>query len=131
MKEIISFNYQTKVTQLLGIQYPIIGGAMMSISNAEFTASVSNAGGLGILASAIYESKEEFADSIDQIKAQTEKPYAVNLNLFPSTHRNLNREFLEVMIDKKTPIVETSGYSVPEELYETLINDEMIETTVK
>jgi NADH:quinone reductase (non-electrogenic) len=46
---------QTKMTERLGIKYPIIGGAMMSISTPEFVAAVSNAGGMGILASTIYK----------------------------------------------------------------------------
>jgi NAD(P)H-dependent flavin oxidoreductase YrpB (nitropropane dioxygenase family) len=48
---------QTKITRMLGIKYPIIGGTMMSISKADFVAAISNAGGLGILASAIYQTK--------------------------------------------------------------------------
>ena len=66
---------KTKVTDLLGIKYPMVGGAMMWISKAEFVAAMSEAGGLGIMASATYKSKEAFADAIDTMKALTDKPY--------------------------------------------------------
>ena len=56
--------FQTKVTEMLGIEYPIVGGTMMRIATPEFTSAVSNAGGLGILASAMYQSREEFADAV-------------------------------------------------------------------
>jgi len=44
---------KTKITEMLGIEYPIVGGCMMWITTPEFVASISNAGGLGILASGI------------------------------------------------------------------------------
>jgi nitronate monooxygenase len=107
---------KTSITQLLDIKYPIIGGAMMSISKADFVASISNAGGLGILASAIYQTKEEFALAIDRIKELTDKPFAVNLNLFPSMRPIDNNDYLDILIEKRVRIVETSGHSAPEEL---------------
>ena len=107
---------KTSVTQLLGIKYPIIGGAMMSISKADFVAAISNAGGLGILASAIYPSKEEFAQGLDRIKELTDMPFAVNINLFPSMRPIDNNDYLDILIDKGVKIVETSGHSAPEEL---------------
>src|SRR6056297_130759 len=107
---------ETEITRMLGIQYPIIGGTMMSISTADFVAAVSNAGGLGILASAIYSSKEEFAAAIDRIREQTDKPFAVNINLFPSMRPIDNNEYIDVMADHGIKYVETSGHSAPEEL---------------
>ena len=107
---------KTKITQLLGIKYPIIGGTMMSISKADFVADISNAGGLGILASAIYKSKEEFAVAIDRIKELTDKPFAVNINLFPSMTSVDNNDYVDVLVEKGVKIVETSGHSAPAEL---------------
>ena len=107
---------KTNITQLLGIKHPIIGGAMMSISKADFVASISNAGGLGILASAIYKTKNEFADAIDRIKELTDKPFAANINLFPSMTSVDNNDYVDVLVDKGVKIVETSGHSAPAEL---------------
>lgn len=111
--------FHTDITKILGIDYPIIGGTMMSISDAKFTAAISNAGGLGILASAIYLSKEDFTNALDQIQSLTDKPVAVNLNLFPTTKPVDNNEYLDIMIKKNVKIVETSGHSAPEDLCRT------------
>ncbi len=108
--------FQTELTKRFGIRYPIVGGTMMSISTSDFVAAISNAGGLGILASAIYQSKEEFADAIDRIRELTDKPFAVNINLFPSMRPIDNSEYTDVLVDKGVSIVETSGHSVPAEL---------------
>jgi len=107
---------QTLITKKLGIQYPIIGGTMMWISTSDFVAAISNAGGLGILASAIYQNKEEFETAIDRINELTDKPFAVNINLFPSMRPIDNNDYLDVMIKKGVKIVETSGHSAPEDL---------------
>jgi len=108
--------FETKITKMLGIQYPIVGGTMMYISTADFVASISNAGGLGILASAIYRSKEEFADAIKRIQSLTDKPFAVNINLFPAMRPIDNNDYLDVMVEKGVKVVETSGHSAPEDL---------------
>ncbi len=107
---------QTELTRRLGIKYPLIGGTMMHISKADFVAAISNAGGLGILASAIYESKQEFAKAVDRVKERTNQPFAVNLNLFPSMRPIDNNEYMDVLVEKGVSIVETSGHSAPEDL---------------
>ncbi len=107
---------KTKITELLGIQYPIIGGTMMSISTADFVAAISNAGGLGVLASAIYKSKEEFEEAIDRILELTDKPFAVNINLFPGMGLIDNNIYIDVMQAKGVKVVETSGHAAPEDL---------------
>ena len=108
--------FDTRVTRMLGIQYPIVGGTMMSISTADFVAAIANAGGLGILASAIYQSREAFAAAIDRIHQLTDRPFAVNINLFPSMRPIDNDEYVDVLVEKGVRIVETSGHSAPEDL---------------
>ncbi|MBU2514930.1 nitronate monooxygenase family protein [bacterium] len=107
---------KTKITELLGIKYPIVGGTMMSISTADFVAAISNAGGLGVLASAIYKSKEEFEKAIDRILGLTDKPFAVNINLFPGMQLIDNNVYIDVMQEKGVKIVETSGHAAPSDL---------------
>jgi nitronate monooxygenase len=107
---------ETKITKMLGIKYPIIGGTMMWLSTADYVAAMSNAGGLGVLASAIYQSREEFAAAIDRLNQLTDQPFAVNINLFPSMRPIDNDDYVDVLIDKGVKIVETSGHSAPEEL---------------
>ena len=107
---------QTEITRMLGIKYPIIGGTMMSISTADFVAAISNAGGLGILASAIYQTREDFASAIERIMQLTDKPFAVNINLFPSMRPIDNNDYVDILVEKGVKIVETSGHSAPEDL---------------
>jgi len=108
--------FKTRVTDLLGIKYPIVGGTMMWISTPEFTASISNAGGLGVLASAMYSTSHQFAEALDRLLDLTDKPFAVNLNLFPTMRPIDNNEYVDALIQKGVKIVETSGHSAPEEL---------------
>ena len=108
--------FKSRITEKLGIEKPIIGGTMMWISDADFVASISEAGGLGVLASAIYHSREEFADAVDRIRELTGKPFAVNINLFPAMRPIDNDDYVDVLVDKKVKIVETSGHSAPEAL---------------
>jgi NAD(P)H-dependent flavin oxidoreductase YrpB (nitropropane dioxygenase family) len=110
--------FRTKITDILGIKYPIVGGTMMWISDAEFTASVSNAGALGILCSAMFSSREEFSAAVGRLQELTDKPFAVNLNLFPMMRPVDNNVYLDVLIEKGVKIVETSGHSAPAELCE-------------
>jgi NAD(P)H-dependent flavin oxidoreductase YrpB (nitropropane dioxygenase family) len=107
---------ETKITRMLGIQYPIIGGTMMWISDADFVAAISNAGGMGVLASAMYDSREAFAKAIDRLRELTDKPFAVNINLFPAMRQMDNNSYMEVLEEKEVKIVETSGHSAPEDL---------------
>jgi len=107
---------QTRITDLLNIRYPLIGGTMMSITDADFVAAISNAGGLGILASAIYKTREDFAAAIDRVQELTDRPFAVNINLFPAMTAIDNNIYLDVMIEKGVRVVETSGHSAPEDL---------------
>lgn len=108
--------FETKITKMLGIKYPIIGGTMMYITGPEMVAAISEAGGFGILASALYKTKEEFAEAIDRIREQTDQPFGVNINLFPMRRSVDNNEYTDVLIEKNVKIVETSGHSAPKEL---------------
>ena len=108
--------FETRITEKLGIKYPLIGGTMMWITTPDLVAAISNAGGLGILASAIYQTKDEFAEAVDRTKSLTDKPFGVNINLFPSMRPIDNNEYIDILIEKKVNIVETSGHSAPADL---------------
>ena len=88
--------FQTKITRMLGIKYPIVMGTMMHLARAEMVASACNAGALGILASAMFQTKEAFRDELKKLRNLTDKPFAVNLNLAPTMHPIDNLEYLEV-----------------------------------
>ena len=75
---------KTRATELLGIKYPIIQGCMQWFATADLAAAVSNAGGLGVISSATFRTAEELREEIKRCKTMTDKPFAVNLSLFPS-----------------------------------------------
>ncbi len=106
---------ETAVTKKLGIKYPIIAGTMMNITTPEFVAVCSNAGGLGILASAIYKSTDELRAAIVRTRELTDRPYAVNVNLFPALMPTDQKAYIEAMLDEGVTIIETSGHQAPEE----------------
>ena len=103
--------FETRITELLGIKYPIIQGGMVWLSRAELAAAVSNAGGLGIITSADFTTKDELREELQKAKSLTDKPFGVNINLAPSTHPVNTEEYIEVVIDEGIRIVETSGRS--------------------
>ena len=108
--------FQTKITEMFGIKYPIVVGTMMFLARAEMVAAASNAGALGVLGSAMFQTKEELRQEIKKLKGMTDKPFAVNLNLFPMRTPVDNREFMEIIFEEGIKIVETSGHRAPEDL---------------
>ena len=107
--------FSTRITEMFGIRYPIIVGTMAHLARAEMVAAASNAGALGVLASTIFPTREDFRKEIRRLKDMTDRPFAVNLNLFPAMRALDNREYLEVIFAEGVKIVETSGHKAPEE----------------
>ncbi len=108
--------FKTRITDLFGIQYPIVGGCMMHISGPEFVAAISNAGALGMMASAMFDAQETFRQAVRRVKALTDRPFGVNLSLFPALRPIDNDLYVEVILEEGVPVVETSGHRPPEEL---------------
>lgn len=97
-----------KIEQLLGIKYPIIQGAMARIADATLAAAVSNAGGLGIIASGgmtVQELKQE----IEKCKSLTDKPFGVNIMLMAPN----KDEFAQLLVKENIKVV-TTGAGSPE-----------------
>jgi nitronate monooxygenase len=107
--------FETRITKLFGIKYPIIQGGMVYLSQAGLVAAVSNAGGLGILTSANINTKEAFRDELKKVKSLTDKPFGVNINLAPAQRPVDNAIYIDILINESVRIVETSGRS-PEAL---------------
>ena len=112
--------FKTRITDLFGTQYPIVGGCMMHISGPAFVAAVSNAGALGMMASAMFDTQEKFRQAVREVKAQTGKPFGVNLSLFPALRPIDNELYVEVILEEEIPVVETSGHRPPEQLLQRL-----------
>lgn len=108
---------KTKVTEMLGCKYPIISGTMARISNPEFVAAASNAGACAVLASANYKSPEDLREAIRKTQSLTDKPFAVNINLFPALMpQDKLEDYVEATLDEGVKVIETSGHKAPEAL---------------
>lgn len=90
---------KTRITDLLGIKYPIIQGAMAWVSFPPLVAAVSNAGGLGILGASFMQ-PDELRDNIAMVKELTDKPFGVN---FMPENPQLE-QLLDIIIDEKVPV---------------------------
>ena len=112
---------RTRITDLLQIEYPIICGGLFRVGRAPLAAAVSEAGGLGIITSATFETAEELRQEIRLAKKATAKPIAVNINLFPSVRKMPNEAYIDVLIEEGIRIVETSGRSP--EAYMNVLKD--------
>jgi len=112
--------FKTRLTELLGIKYPIICGGMRNLSRAELVAAVSDAGGLGILDSSRFKSAGELREEIVRTRELTPKPFGVNITLFPWGDAALNDQFIDVIVEEKVRAVETSGFRGPGEFIERL-----------
>ena len=102
---------KTKLTELLGIEAPIICGGMMRIGTAELAAAASNAGALGVMTALTYPTPKALMEAIERCKSLTDKPFGVNLTVgVVSTAINYD-EYVEVICRSGVKIVETAGRS--------------------
>ncbi len=102
---------KTKVTELLGIRYPIIQGGMQWVGTAELASAVANAGGLGILTALTQPTPEDLRKEIARCRTMTDKPFGVNLTILPTITPPPYAEYLNVIIESDIKIVETAGNS--------------------
>ena len=95
-----------RITELFGIQYPVIAGGMVWCSGWRLAAAVSNAGGLGLLGAGSMH-PETLIEHIDKMNAATDKPWGINIPLmYPEIER-----LIEIIIEKGVKIVFTSAGS--------------------
>jgi NAD(P)H-dependent flavin oxidoreductase YrpB (nitropropane dioxygenase family) len=100
---------KTRVTDQLGVRYPIIQGGMQWVGTAELASAVSNAGGLGILTALTQPTPEALAGEIARCRQMTGQPFGVNLTILPSIKPPPYIEYLDAIIDSGVTIVETAG----------------------
>jgi len=109
---------KTRVTERLGIAWPIIQGGMMWVGVAELAAAVSNAGGLGILTALTQPTPDDLRREIERTRALTDKPFGVNLTLLPSVKPPPYAEYVAAIVESGIRVVETAGRS-PREYIDT------------
>ncbi|WP_324290112.1 nitronate monooxygenase family protein [Gordonia sp. SL306] len=99
----------TRLTELFGIEHPIVQGGMMFVGRAALAAAVSNAGGLGIITALTQPTPDDLAAEIERCKSLTDRPFGVNLTLTLSINPPPFAEYRRVIIESGVGVVETAG----------------------
>lgn len=111
---------RTRITEMLGIEHPIVQGGMMNVGYAELAAAVSNAGGLGIITALTQPTPEALRAEIERTRAMTGKPFGVNMTIFPTVNSPDYKAYAQAIIDGGVKIVETAGTQAVREIWEML-----------
>jgi len=97
------------ITEMFGIEHPIIQGGMHYVGFAELAAAVSNAGGLGIITGLTQRSPDDLAKEIHRCREMTDKPFGVNLTFLPIVNAPDYPGYIRAIIDGGVKVVETAG----------------------
>jgi nitronate monooxygenase len=108
----------TRITDLLGIEHPIVQGGMQGVGRAELASAVSEAGGLGILTGLTQPTPEALTAEIERCRSMTGKPFGVNLTVFPTINSPDYKAYAQAIIDSGVKIVETAGTPAVAELWQ-------------
>ena len=100
---------KTAITEMFGIQHPIIQGGMHYVGFAEMAAAVSNAGGLGIITGLTQGTPGKLANEIARCKDMTDKPFGVNLTILPTLTPPDYPGLIKAVIEGGVKVVETAG----------------------
>ena len=111
---------KTRITEMLEIEHPVVQGGMQWVGVAEMASAVSNAGGLGILTGLTQPNAGALAAEIERCRSMTDKPFAVNMTVFPTINPPDYKGMTQVIIDSGIKIVETAGTPAVRELWEMM-----------
>ena len=100
---------KTAITEMFGIQHPIIQGGMHYVGFAEMAAAVSNAGGLGIITALTQKTPADLANEIARCKDMTDKPIGVNVTFLPTVNAPDYPAIIQTIIEGGVSVVETAG----------------------
>jgi nitronate monooxygenase len=100
---------KTRITELLGIQYPIVEGGMQWVGRARLAAAVSNAGGLGMVTARTQPTADDLRREIERTRELTSKPFGVNLTLSLTANDVNYDDWIDAIVDSDVGIVETAG----------------------
>jgi NADH:quinone reductase (non-electrogenic) len=100
---------KTRITEMFGIEHPIIQGGMHYVGFAELAAAVSNAGGLGIITGLTQRTPELLANEIRRCRDLTDKPFGVNLTFLPTVSSPDYPGYIKAIIEGGVKAVETAG----------------------
>ena len=100
---------RTRITEMLGIEHPVVQGGMQWVGLAELASAVSNAGGLGILTGLTQPTPDDLLKEIERCREMTDKPFGVNLTILPTIKPVPYEEYAQAIVDSGIKIVETAG----------------------
>ena len=106
--------FETRITELFGIDYPIIQGGMAAglVSTAELAAAVGNAGGIGFMCAIQWlDDVKQMEEEIKKVKELTDKPFGINVTLFPMIDASWFEDVFDLIEKYKVPAIETSARS--------------------
>lgn len=112
--------FKTRITDMLGIEHPIVQGGMQGVGVAELAAAVSEAGGLGLLTALTQPSPEALRDEIERCRSMTKKPFGVNITVFPTMNSPDYKAYAQAALDAGIRIFETAGTQAVAEVWEVL-----------
>jgi nitronate monooxygenase len=110
--------FKTRVTEMLGIEHPIVQGGMQGVGYAELASAVSEAGGLGTLTALTQPSPEALRDEIERCRSMTNKPFAVNITVLPTILPPDYKGYAQAAIEGGVKIIETAGTQQVREIWE-------------
>ncbi|KAB2337358.1 nitronate monooxygenase [Cytobacillus depressus] len=110
-------NWNTRVTELLNIKYPIIQGGLAHLAYSDLAAAVSNAGGLGQVTAMSLESPDALKKEIRKVKKLTSRPFGVNFAI--GQHGRLFSHYLDIAIEEEVPVITMTGGN-PAPIFEQL-----------
>ncbi len=102
---------KTRLTEMFGVETPLVMGGMTGVGYGELVAAVANAGALGFIVAHLFPSAEELHAEIKKTRELTDKPFGVNLTLLPSLNPIPYDEYRRAIIESGIKIVETAGRS--------------------
>ena len=100
---------KTRFTEMFGVDHPIAQGGMQWVGRAGLVAAVANAGGLGFITALTQPTPNDLLKEIERCRAQTNKPFGVNLTILPAINPPPYAEYRAAIIDSGVKIVETAG----------------------
>jgi NADH:quinone reductase (non-electrogenic) len=112
--------FRTRITEMLGIEHPIVQGGMQNVGYAELASAVSEAGGLGILTALTQPDPAALRAEIERCRGMTNKPFGVNLTVFPTINPPDYAGYARAIIEGGVKIVETAGTQAVREIWEML-----------
>ena len=110
--------FNTRITQMLEIEHPIVQGGMQGVGTAQMASAVSNAGGLGIITALTQPTPEALREEIEKCRSMTDKPFGVNMTVFPTINSPDYNAYADAVIESGVKIMETAGTPAVREIWE-------------